>query len=308
MSQSKSEQSSVLQSADNPRDRFARYARGRIAHFWRRQILTVIGSAYLTLMTSPYVGLGAGLLALLGELLDCHNLRMQLTALARGTPFATLSSRASVTATVQAITISICILLAWFLPPEGDGAHFALIFLMSAALNAGLVWRYHTPSALGRLIVYGMAFLVMNTHQVFTWDSGIETYLSEAVSMLLMFYIVVIVLQYVIGSHLGSGTGEYLQSLGFKVDFIPQNISNAYKLKAKRIDLWETDQLTAAYASKVAKIELSPSHLDFFTNLRGIGCNPAIPEAIIEKMRSVLHDMYKTGGVERIQHSYMSMP
>ena len=200
MSQSKSEQSSVLQSADNPRDRFARYARGRIAHFWRRQILTVIGSAYLTLMTSPYVGLGAGLLALLGELLDCHNLRMQLTALARGTPFATLSSRASVTATVQAITISICILLAWFLPPEGDGAHFALIFLMSAALNAGLVWRYHTPSALGRLIVYGMAFLVMNTHQVFTWDSGIETYLSEAVSMLLMFYIVVIVLQYVIGS------------------------------------------------------------------------------------------------------------
>lgn len=114
--------------------------------------------------------------------------------------------------------------------------------------------------------------------------------------------------QYVIGSHLGSGTGEYLQSLGFKVDFIPQNISNAYKLKAKRIDLWETDQLTAAYASKVAKIELSPSHLDFFTNLRGIGCNPAIPEAIIEKMRSVLHDMYKTGGVERIQHSYMSLP
>jgi polar amino acid transport system substrate-binding protein len=114
--------------------------------------------------------------------------------------------------------------------------------------------------------------------------------------------------QYVIGSHLGSGTGEYLQSLGFKVDFIPENISNAYKLKAKRIDLWETDQLTAAYASKVAKIELSPSHLDFFTNLRGIGCNPAIPEAIIEKMRSVLHDMYKTGGVERIQHSYMSLP
>jgi len=114
--------------------------------------------------------------------------------------------------------------------------------------------------------------------------------------------------QYVIGSHLGSGTGEYLQSLGFKVDFIPQNISNAYKLRENRIELWETDQLTAAYASKMAKIELSPSHLDFFTNLRGIGCNPAIPEAIIEKMRSVLHDMYKTGGIERIQQSYMSQP
>ena len=114
--------------------------------------------------------------------------------------------------------------------------------------------------------------------------------------------------RYVIGSHLGSGTGEYLQSLGFNMDFIPQKMSNAFKLKSDRIDLWETDELTAAYASRVAEVELSPSHLDFFTNLRAIACNPAIPITIIEKMRSVLYGMYQTGEIERLQAEFSSKP
>lgn len=113
---------------------------------------------------------------------------------------------------------------------------------------------------------------------------------------------------YVIGSHLGSGTGEYLESLGFTVDFIPQNVSNIYKLDNQRIELWETDQLTAEYASQLAEVELSTSHLDFFTNLRAIACNPAIPKVVIEKMRSVLYEMHQTGEIERLQKSFNATP
>ena len=112
MSQSISEQNSPLPDVDHPRVRFGRYARGRIAHFWARQILTGIGSAYLALMTSPMVGISSGLIALFGELVDCTNLRHQLNAIERGKPFHLVSLASSITAAFQSVCISICVLMA----------------------------------------------------------------------------------------------------------------------------------------------------------------------------------------------------
>lgn len=190
-----------MHSGDQPSARFARYARGRIAHFWKRQILTVIGSAYLALLTTPVIGLVAGLVALIGELIDCGNLRAQLKALERGVAFHIASKRASITAMVQALSVSVCILLAWFLPEDRSGTQFALVFLMSASLNAGLVWPYHKLSASARLLIYVAIFLGVALHHFFTWTEGLNAYLSEAIAMILMFYIVVIVLQYVVDAH-----------------------------------------------------------------------------------------------------------
>ena len=181
--------------------RFQRYARGRIAHFWKRQILTAIGSAYLMLMISPTIGILAGAIALIGEIVDCANLRHQSKVLDQGGDFRKASSMASFTAMLQALSISCCILIAWLLPSVGNGPHFALVFLMSAALNAGLVLPYHKQSASARLIVYGATYVAGAIQQYVTWEGGADAYISEAVSTLLMFHIVTIVLQFIVGSH-----------------------------------------------------------------------------------------------------------
>lgn len=100
---------------------------------------------------------------------------------------------------------------------------------------------------------------------------------------------------YRIGSYLGSGIGEYLNSFKYKVDFATQNEANVQKLKAKRIDLWASDILSAQHISKHAGIKISPSKLDFFTSLRAIGCHLDVDRGIIKKMRKQLQTMYKDG-------------
>ena len=65
-------------------ERFQRYARGRIAHFGKRQILTVVSSCFEALLKTPSFGLLALAIALCGELMDCCNLKWQLSALDQG--------------------------------------------------------------------------------------------------------------------------------------------------------------------------------------------------------------------------------
>lgn len=111
---------------------------------------------------------------------------------------------------------------------------------------------------------------------------------------------------YRIGSHLGSATGEYLESFSYRIDYAAQSTANIYKLKADRIDLWESDGLTAQYAAKEAGIPLSESKLDFFTSLRGIACHPSVPQYIIERMRTELFSMYKAGEINRISQRFLA--
>ena len=102
---------------------------------------------------------------------------------------------------------------------------------------------------------------------------------------------------YRVGSYLGSGVGEHLESLNYKVDFATQNEANIYKLKINRIDLWASDVLSAQYISKHTAIEITQSKLDFFTTLRGIGCHLDVDDAIIKKMRKQLQIMYRNGSL-----------
>lgn len=109
---------------------------------------------------------------------------------------------------------------------------------------------------------------------------------------------------YRIGSYLGSGIGEYLQSFGYQVDFATQNEANILKLQINRIDLWASDILTAEHFSKISGIEISDSKLDFFTLLRAIGCHPSVSEETVSKMQHELQEMYKSGQIFNIVQKF----
>lgn len=109
---------------------------------------------------------------------------------------------------------------------------------------------------------------------------------------------------YRLGSYLGSGIGDYLNSFGFFVDFANQNEANIHKLSADRIDLWASDTLTAAHIAKAENIEISDSRLDFFTTLKAIGCHPSVDQEIISKMNTELQNMYQSGQIYSIMQKF----
>jgi len=75
--------------------------RRRIAHFGKRQILTVVGSCFVALLTTPFFSLLAFAIALCGELLDCYNLKWQFLALDQGKKYKTVNIAAMTTAAFQ---------------------------------------------------------------------------------------------------------------------------------------------------------------------------------------------------------------
>jgi len=102
------------------------------------------------------------------------------------------------TAAFQAFCTSIRILLAELLPQGGAGVNFALVFLMSAALNAGLVWPYHKPSSLIRLALYSLTFSVIIVDQLGRSNGQLKSFMADALMMLMMAYFVCIILQYIV--------------------------------------------------------------------------------------------------------------
>jgi polar amino acid transport system substrate-binding protein len=107
-----------------------------------------------------------------------------------------------------------------------------------------------------------------------------------------------------IGSHLGSASGIYLEGLGFEVDTVALNSANIHKLKAGRIDYWESDKLTAQYISQQSGIGISKSQLDFFTQLYAIACNLSTDSNSVKAIRETLYEMYHEGAIDRIISDY----
>ena len=84
MSQPTKHQATILNRDDVIVERFQIYASGRIAHFGKRQILTVVGFCFVALLTTPFFDLLALAIALCCELMDCCNLKWQISALDQG--------------------------------------------------------------------------------------------------------------------------------------------------------------------------------------------------------------------------------
>lgn len=140
---------------------FLRYVRGRIGHFWHRQLLTLSGSLTLFLLVAPRIGLAAACIALLGEAVDLLALRLSRAGLTTGGSFGRYYRLTALSAGFQAVTIAACVALAAFTAPPGDANFFCFAYLAGAALNAGLVLHYHPLAARVRLGVYGFALVAI---------------------------------------------------------------------------------------------------------------------------------------------------
>jgi len=138
-----------------------RYARGRVANFGSRQIMTVSGGLFLWIMNSPISGLAAMLIAIIGEAVDCFYLQGVEARLQNGQPLRRVQLISALTAGFQALTISICITLSWFGVQTSESPLFAVAFLAGAAINGGLVLPYHRGAGTIRLTIYTLLPVVL---------------------------------------------------------------------------------------------------------------------------------------------------
>lgn len=138
--------------------RFRRYARARVRGFAMRQTMTVFGALTIGIFGAPWIGVVAALTAVAGEALDCLVLA---SILQRAAIAARARRMAAASGGLQAVTISACILLCWGKVPYTEARLFAAVFLMSAAINAGLVRHHFAEGSHVRLAIYTLTGLVM---------------------------------------------------------------------------------------------------------------------------------------------------
>lgn len=105
---------------------------------------------------------------------------------------------------------------------------------------------------------------------------------------------------YSIGSYLGSGVGEYLQSLDFNVHLATRNHLGLLMLQAGRVNLWISDTRSAPIIAKRLGIELGEPELVFFTTLRSLGCNRGTDPARLQALESALLELYDSGELQSI--------
>lgn len=167
-----------------------RYARGRVASFGRRQIMTVSGGLILWMMNGPLSGAVAMLIAILGEAVDCYYLRGIEARLLRGQPLARVQRISTLTAGFQALTISICIALSWFGSRTSESPLFAVAFLAGAAINGGVVLPYHRGAGTVRLAIFGiLPVILFGVSYLRDGLSGTRLVMDAAGTMLLGFMI-----------------------------------------------------------------------------------------------------------------------
>lgn len=109
---------------------------------------------------------------------------------------------------------------------------------------------------------------------------------------------------YTLGSYLGSGVGEYLESFGFRVDFASRNDLNAGKLAKKRIDLWVSDTISAQYLAKKDRFQLKEPELVFLTTVRAMGCHLGVDKRLVETIQEVLFGMYRDKTISKIYEQF----
>lgn len=155
--------------ARNSRDGlFLRYARGRLRSLVLRQTMTVMGSAAIGLMGEGWMGVLAACLVVVGEVLDATVLASILRAEGLGPA---MRRAAAISAALQSLTIAASIVLCWRGIPLLEARLFAAVFLMAAAINAGLVRRHFPEGAAARIAVFavtGLAMLAIDTLQALT--------------------------------------------------------------------------------------------------------------------------------------------
>lgn len=103
----------------------------------------------------------------------------------------------------------------------------------------------------------------------------------------------------------GSAVEEYLQGIGFTFDIQSANgpEQNAQKMAGKRVDLWAVDTVIGPYYAQKADTKIK-QQISFIQTLRALACNMSVPDSTIEKLSSVLKEMYSDGTAKAIFDKY----
>ena len=184
-----------LTALDRARKRYSRtellirYARGRVAFFWIRQIMTLLGVAALWFTNGAAYALSALGLALVGEGIDCLYLR-RVTAerLTAPTHVRRAFQISTLTAGLQSLTIAGCVALGWFGPLSHSAPLFALAFLVGAVINAGIVMSYHPAAAKLRLAVYGVTLTILLLSEPVLYEVMTKTFALNLAGAAMLVY------------------------------------------------------------------------------------------------------------------------
>ncbi|WP_427983281.1 substrate-binding periplasmic protein [Agarivorans sp.] len=110
--------------------------------------------------------------------------------------------------------------------------------------------------------------------------------------------------QLTIGSYLGSGVAEYLESSGYKVDLAKTNLNSAKKLQRKRIQAWASDVLSAAYIFQHYSLNINPKGQPFYSTKRAIACNKNTTLTSLLSLHQGLDQLQQNGIIETILNRY----
>ena len=166
---------------------FLRYCRGRVASFLARQTLTGFGSLAIGLFSSVGLGVATALLALFGEVVDCLVLRRIHRSKAAGKVSLADLRWARLTAAIQGLTISGCVILCWAFVPLIEGRFFAFAFLIAAVINAGLARPFFPSGVDLRLCGYAATGLVLMATELKNGAQGPGTWFFLAAAMMLAY-------------------------------------------------------------------------------------------------------------------------
>ncbi|MES2323308.1 MAG: ABC transporter substrate-binding protein [Pseudomonadota bacterium] len=108
-----------------------------------------------------------------------------------------------------------------------------------------------------------------------------------------------------IGTYNGDARDEYLRARGFLVDPAPSDLLNQKKLMMNRIDLWAAGirrgssvLMANGWSDKIVPV-LTFNRIKVY-----LACNPAVPDAIIDKLNAALEAMARDGTTRRIERKY----
>ncbi len=105
---------------------------------------------------------------------------------------------------------------------------------------------------------------------------------------------------FLISSYLGSGIGEYLDSLGFEVHMAAENELGLRMLAANRVDLWAADTRAAPLIAEKTGIDLGEPELVFFTTLRSMGCHRNLDPKRLKKLTDTLQQLFLDGELDSV--------
>ncbi|GAA6180865.1 hypothetical protein NBRC116594_23030 [Shimia sp. NS0008-38b] len=168
--------------------RLERYARGRLRHAMSRQLFVGLGAFVLAFVVSPAVGALALSFVVIGEIVDFCVLRPIPEKIHQGESLRNLRVKSTLSATLQAIGLSLFVATIWYYVPREAGLMLTIAFLVTAAINAVMTLGFHKAAATARLLVFGVALvsLFVTDYFVSQYDR-IQFFYNAAVTLMVVY-------------------------------------------------------------------------------------------------------------------------